>query len=59
MNKPHCVSSVAYEHPGEVTMDKVLQLLVGSWTGQSTLFIMLYIVGMMRYFVYLFLKHAE
>jgi len=37
-------------------MEQVLRLLVGSWTGQLTLIIMFFIVSMMGYFVYLFLK---
>ena len=40
-------------------MEQVIQLLIGSWTGQLTIFILVFMLGMMGYFVYLFLQHTD
>ena len=40
-------------------MEQVIQLLLGSWTGQLTLFIMVFMLGMVGYFVHLFLQHTD
>jgi hypothetical protein len=37
-------------------MDKVLELLFGTWTGLLSLFVILFMVGMAVFFVVLFLK---
>jgi len=40
-------------------MDQVIKLLLGSWTGQLTLLIVLFMLGMMGYLVHLFLKKSD
>lgn len=37
-------------------MDRVLTLLLGSWTGQLTLAILAFMVVMFAYFIYLFTR---
>ena len=40
-------------------MEQVIQLLIGSWAGQLTLAILLFMISMMGYFVYLFMKKTD
>jgi len=40
-------------------MEQVINLLLGSWTGQLTILIVLFMLSMMGYFVYLFLKKPD
>lgn len=40
-------------------MEQVLQLLFGSWAGQLTLLILLFMFSMMGYFIYLFMKTKD
>ena len=40
-------------------MDQIINLLLGSWTGQLTLIILLFMFGMMGYLVHLFLTKSD
>jgi|GEM_PF-7018509 len=40
-------------------MEQVTQLLFGSWTGQLTLLILLFMLSMMGYLVNLFIKKSR
>ena len=40
-------------------MEQVIQLLLGSWTGQLTLLIVVFMISMMGYLVHLFLKKSD
>jgi hypothetical protein len=40
-------------------MEQVMQLLLGSWTGQLTLLIVTFMLSMMGYLSHLFLKKSD
>ena len=40
----------------EVPMEQLLGLLLGSWTGQLTLAILVFMIGMVGYSIYLFTR---
>lgn len=40
-------------------MEQVIKLLFGSWTGQLTLLIVIFMLSMMGYLVHLFLKKSD